>query len=213
MRITKLGHSCLHVQDGQADLLLDPGGFSAGFEKLTGLTAVLITHQHADHLDPARLPALLAANPGARLYAEEGTTAQLADLGIEAVAVHDGDTLDDAVGTEITVHGRDHAIIHRDMLGVGNTAFLIGGRLLHPGDALLVPDVDVDILALPTAAPWMALKEAIDYLRAVDPKVAFPIHDATLTPAAVGMYYGRFEAMGPTDSRWLTLVDGEPVDL
>lgn len=213
MRITKLGHSCLHVQDGQADLLIDPGGFSAGFEELTGLTAVLITHQHADHLDPARLPALLAANPSARVYTEEGSTAQLADLGIDAVTVHEGDTLDDAVGTEITVHGRDHAIIHRDLPGVGNTAFLIGGRLLHPGDALLVPDVDVEILALPVAAPWMALKEAIDYLRAVDAKIAFPIHDATLAPAALGMYYGRFEAMGPAGARWLALENGTPVDL
>ncbi len=213
MRITKLGHSCLHVQDGQADLLIDPGGFSTGFEALTGLTAVLITHQHPDHLDPTRLPALLAANPQAQVFAEEGTIAQLADLGIDAAAVHAGDTLDDAVGAEITVYGSDHAVIHRDLPGVGNTAFLIGGRLLHPGDALLVPEVDVEILALPVAAPWMALKEAIDYLRAVDAKVAFPIHDATLAPAALGMYYGRFEAMGPAGARWLSLDDGALVDL
>src|ERR1700712_4625623 len=69
MRITKLGHSCLHVVDGDADILLDPGTFSTGFEQLTGLTAVLITHQPPDPLDLDRLPAVLAANPQATVYA------------------------------------------------------------------------------------------------------------------------------------------------
>ena len=65
MRITRYGHSCLLVEDGDARLLLDPGVFSTGFEDLRGLTAVLVTHQHPDHLDVARLTALLEANPDA----------------------------------------------------------------------------------------------------------------------------------------------------
>ena len=55
MRLTKLGHSCLLVEEGRARLLLDPGTLSGGFEELEGLTAVLFIHQHADHLDQQRL--------------------------------------------------------------------------------------------------------------------------------------------------------------
>ncbi len=208
MRITKLGHSCLHVEDGEASILIDPGSFSTGFESLTGLTAVLITHQHQDHLDQARLPALLAANPEAQLFTDPETAAMLSSQGISATATRAGDELQ--VGITVTVHGDKHAVIHRDLPLVDNSSYLIGGRLLHPGDALLVPEVPVEILALPAGAPWMALKEAIDYQRAVGAPTAFPIHEATIAPGARGMYYGRFEAMGPAGARFIDLDDGAP---
>nr|MBA3249579.1 MBL fold metallo-hydrolase [Geodermatophilaceae bacterium] len=51
MRLTKLGHACLHLRDGDASVLIDPGLWSSGFENLRGLPAILITHQHADHVD------------------------------------------------------------------------------------------------------------------------------------------------------------------
>src|SRR5215218_11221979 len=73
MRLTKLGHSCLLVEEGGARLLLDPGTLSGGFEELEGLTAVLFTHQHADHLDQARLRGLLERNPRARVVSDQGS--------------------------------------------------------------------------------------------------------------------------------------------
>jgi L-ascorbate metabolism protein UlaG (beta-lactamase superfamily) len=47
------------VEEGPARLLLDPGTLPGGFEELEGLTAVLVTHQHGDHLDLQRLRTLL----------------------------------------------------------------------------------------------------------------------------------------------------------
>ena len=35
MRLQKLGHACLVVEDGSARVLIDPGTFSTGFEELT----------------------------------------------------------------------------------------------------------------------------------------------------------------------------------
>src|SRR4051794_4479438 len=131
MRITKYGHSCLQIEDGPANVLIDPGSFSKGFETVTDLTAVLITHQHADHADLDRLPAVLEANPGARVWADVGSTKVLVDKGIEATPVQAGDEID--VGIDVTVYGRDHALIHADVPVIPNAAYLIGGRLLHPG--------------------------------------------------------------------------------
>jgi L-ascorbate metabolism protein UlaG (beta-lactamase superfamily) len=73
MQITHFGHSCVLLDTGSARLLIDPGTWSEGFESLTGLDAVLVTHQHVDHLDPQRLPALLRGNPGARLIVDPGS--------------------------------------------------------------------------------------------------------------------------------------------
>ena len=41
VRLTRYGHSCLLVESAGARILVDPGGFSHGFEELTGLDAVL----------------------------------------------------------------------------------------------------------------------------------------------------------------------------
>ena len=211
MQITRYGHSCLHVIDRDASILIDPGGFSSGFEALTGLTAILITHQHPDHLDKGRLPAVLAANPHAAVFADVETAAQLTEAGLPATAVKAGDELD--VGTEVTVHGEQHAVIHRDIPVIPNASYLVGGRLLHPGDALHVPDRAVEILALPAAAPWMALKEAIDYQRAVGAKHAFPIHTGVISDRAQPIYFGRFTEMGPSGATFHQPDDGQPLEL
>ncbi|WP_231610980.1 MBL fold metallo-hydrolase, partial [Rhodococcus sp. CX] len=70
MRLTHFGHSCLLVEHRGAKILFDPGTFSHGFEGITGLDAILVTHQHPDHADAARLPALLDANPDAKLFSD-----------------------------------------------------------------------------------------------------------------------------------------------
>ena len=77
MEVTHFGHSCVLLDTGAARLLIDPGNFSTDFENVTGLDAVLVTHQHPDHLDLERLPALLRANPDARLIVDSGTAGQL----------------------------------------------------------------------------------------------------------------------------------------
>jgi L-ascorbate metabolism protein UlaG (beta-lactamase superfamily) len=211
MQITRFGHSCLLVEDGDARVLLDPGAFSGGFEQVTGLTAILITHQHPDHVVPAKVAELLVRNPGVPVITDPATAEQLAAGGIEARPARAGDTFD--VGVPVTVHGRDHAVIHADIPIIPNASFLLNGRLLHPGDALHVPDVPVEILALPAGAPWMALKEAIDYQRAVAAPHAFPIHTATIADVATGMYFSRFEEMGPAGATWHNPAHGVPFEL
>ena len=89
MQLTHFGHSCLLAEfkndSDTTTVLFDPGNFSHGFEGITGLHAILITHQHPDHADTARLPALVDANPQAALYADPQTAQQ---LGAPWTAVH-----------------------------------------------------------------------------------------------------------------------------
>jgi len=202
MELTHFGHSCLLAEFGVARVLFDPGTFSHGFEGITGLSAILITHQHPDHADPNRLPALVEANPEAALYADPQTAAQ---LGGAWRAVHVGDEF--SVG-ELSIRGAggQHAVIHPEIPVIDNISFLIGDadhpvRLMHPGDALFVPDEPVEVLATPAAAPWMKISEAVDYLRAVAPRHAVPIHQGIIAPEARGIFYGRLSEMTDTDFR------------
>jgi L-ascorbate metabolism protein UlaG (beta-lactamase superfamily) len=200
MHLTHFGHSCLHADFGGTSLLFDPGTFSHGFEGITGLSAILITHQHPDHVDTARLPALVDANPGAALYADPQTAEQ---LGRPWRAVHPGDALT-VDGLRVRGVGGVHAVIHPEIPVINNISYLVGdsghaAKLMHPGDSLFIPGEPVDVLALPAAAPWMKISEAVEYLRAVNPQHAIPIHQGIVNPAAYGVYYQRFTEMGRTD--------------
>lgn len=210
MRITHHGHACLLVQTDSARLLIDPGVFSHGFEAERELTAVLITHQHADHLDVERLPALLAANPDAVLVADTASAGQLAEAGITARAVLPGERLD-LGGCAVEAVGGQHAVIHPDLPVPPNVGYLVDGTLLHPGDSFHVPAGPVDVLALPTGAPWLKGSEAVDYLRAVAPRVAVPIHEKTLAMPA--MMYGLFERLAPSTSTVRVLEPGTPSEV
>ena len=220
MRLTHLGHSCLLVELDGVRLLIDPGTFSHGFEELTGLDAVVVTHRHGDHVDVERLPLLLEANDGTLLLAEPETAAELSAAGIAAQALHPGAELDLA-GVPLRVAGGRHAVIHPDIPRVGNVAVLVGtcraaggsGLLLHPGDAYDVVPADVDVLALPLSAPWTKLSETVDYLRVVRPAVAVPVHDALLQPAGRAIYLSQCTNLAPEGTVVIDLAEAGPQDV
>ncbi|WP_431956103.1 MBL fold metallo-hydrolase [Nocardia lijiangensis] len=206
MRIAHFGHSCILVELHGTKVLFDPGTFSHGFEGITGLDAIAITHQHPDHIDPNRIDALIEANPAARLLSDPQTAAQRGD---RWEAVHAGNVL--RLGDlQITGGGGRHAVIHPEIPVIDNTVFQLGtaedpAQLVHPGDSLWVPPVPVGVLAIPAAAPWMRISEAVDYLRAVAPRTALPIHFGIIEPSARGIYFGRLSEMGPEGTEFTTL--------
>ncbi|MFC8043484.1 MBL fold metallo-hydrolase [Nocardia sp. NPDC057353] len=209
MRIAHFGHSCLLVELHGTKVLFDPGTFAHGFEGITGLDAIAVTHQHPDHIDGDRIGALLDANPSARLLSDP----QTAELRPEPwEAVHAGQVLT-VGGVTVTGGGGRHAVIHPELPVIDNTVYQLGtptepAQLVHPGDSLWVPPSPVGVLAIPAAAPWMRISEAVDYLRAVRPRVAVPIHYGIVAPEARGIYFGRLTEMGPEGTEF-SLVEHE----
>jgi L-ascorbate metabolism protein UlaG (beta-lactamase superfamily) len=212
MRLTKFGHSCLLVEEERTRILLDPGTLSDGFQELQGLTAVLHTHQHADHLDPARLRGLLDRNPGVRVVSDEGSAKPLGEAGAQVEVVHDGDELEIG-GVGVRVVGRDHAVIHPDVPVIANVGYLIGGRVFHPGDAFTPPGQPIEVLAVPAGAPWLKVSESIDYLREVRPMVAVPVHEGVLSAVGVSLSYRLLELGAREGATLRVMDDGRPVEL
>lgn len=219
MLFTHLEHSCVLVEHNGTRVLFDPGNFSTGFETLTGLDAILVTHQHPDHADPARLPALVEANPDAVRYADPQTAAQLNardDAGRWSV-IAPGELLTVGAFTVRGTGGR-HAVIHPELPVIDNISYVLDvdgrpGAFCHPGDSLYIPFERIDVLALPAAAPWLKISEPIDYLRAVSPRVAFGIHQAVQSDAGRAVHNARLAEMAPDGTDYRVLPVGEAVQL
>jgi L-ascorbate metabolism protein UlaG (beta-lactamase superfamily) len=179
MRMTKLGHSCVRLDKDGMSIVLDPGVWS-GDDPTAGASAVLITHEHADHLDPAVVRAALERDPGLELWTNAAVAAQFTSFGGRVHTVGHGDSFT-AAGFDVGVYGHDHAPIHPDMPSVANIGFAIDSNVFHPGDSFTVPDLQVRTLLLPISAPWLKAEEMIDYARAVRPSISYAIHDELLS--------------------------------
>jgi L-ascorbate metabolism protein UlaG (beta-lactamase superfamily) len=212
MELTKQGHACIVLSDGDQRIVVDPGGFTDP-AALDGATAVLITHEHADHFQPQRLRAAMDADPALEVWTNKSVAAQLEGLGSRVHVVGHGDAVSVA-GLDVHVHGELHAEIHPDIPRIANVGFLVGGQVFHPGDALTVPDEPVATLLLPLHAPWSKTAELIDYVRAVHADQAYAVHDAMLSDAGLGVVGGLLGERGPgTSTPYSRLAPGDSVEL
>ena len=216
MLITHVGHACLLLEAAGARVLVDPGAFTHGFEELTDLDAVLITHAHPDHYDAERLPVLLEANDGARLIAEPEVAAELRRVGLDAAPLHPGEstTLGDLT---VSAVGGLHALIHEDIPQIGNVGLVLRAdgepTFFHPGDSYGSVPAGIDVLGIPLSAPWAALRDTVTFLRAVAPRVAFPIHDATVSTIGRGLYLRNLGSLGPEATQLRDLAGAGPTRL
>ncbi len=185
MRLTKLGHSCVRLEKDGAHLVIDPGVWS-GSDPLAGASALLITHEHVDHIDAGVVRTALEAERGLDLWTVGSVAEQFAEFGSRVHTVGDGDAFT-AAGFDVHVHGREHAPIYPGMPVVANVGFAIEGNVFHPGDAFTVPDEPVRTLLLPISAPWLKTSEMIDYAKAVKPQISYAIHDELLNANGLGL--------------------------
>ena len=186
MQLTKYAHACVTFTDGDRTLLIDPGTFTPEAAALAATAdAILVTHDHFDHLDQAALTAALDDRPDLRVYGPASIREELGERDGQVSVVRAGDRID-AAGFEVTVHGDKHALIHSDIPLVDNVGYLVEGRVFHPGDSYAPPGVAVETLLLPTSGPWTKFGEAADFVRAVRPARMIQIHELMLSELGQG---------------------------
>jgi L-ascorbate metabolism protein UlaG (beta-lactamase superfamily) len=212
MRLTKLVHACVRLEKDGGALVIDPGVWAAP-GTLDGADAVLITHEHFDHLDADALRAAMTAHPGLELWTNTSVAGQFTEFAGRVHGVRPGQEFS-AAGFGVHVYGEQHALIHRDIPIVANTGFLVDGTVFHPGDALTVPEEEVPVLLVPAGAPWLKTGEMIDYVREVRPRQGFAIHDALYSDVALALVASWLNLAGdPVGAKMTRLDPGTSVDL
>jgi L-ascorbate metabolism protein UlaG (beta-lactamase superfamily) len=197
------------VERDGAVLVIDPGTFSER-EALDGVDAVLITHEHADHLDVDQLADTLGSRPSVTVYTHSEVAPRLKALAGAVTTVESGESFQ-AAGFEVRAYGGWHAVIHREIPPVVNLGFLIEESVYHPGDSFDLPQgAQVDTLFVPVSAPWLKLSESVEFVRAVAPRRAFALHDSLLSAAGFAVTDGNMASLSGCD--YARLEPGSTVD-
>lgn len=178
--ITFIKHGTLGLRYDNKTYEIDPVSMYADYTKFPKADYILVTHEHADHLDAKAIDALTKNNTqliingssaekiGKGEVMKNGDTRKLADkVTIEAVPAYN------------TTPGREkfHPR-HRDN---GYVLTIDGFRIYIAGDTEDIPEMknlkNIDVAFLPVNQPYtMTVEQAVHAARMFSPKVLYPYH-------------------------------------
>lgn len=210
MNITKYEHACVVVEKDGSRLVIDPGVLTK-LPKLSGVVGVVITHVHPDHLSVENLQSLVAVNPGLTIF---GCDEVIAELGaVEAKKVTVQNDMVTSGPFELAFFGHDHAVIYQQV-PCQNRGVMVDNTLYYPGDSFTIPERPVSVLAFPASAPWMKVSEAVEFVKAIHPRQAFPTHDGLLSEFGKSVNYRYVEqAITEAGGEFVQLASGEALTI
>ena len=188
LEITFLGHGTLMLTFKGTIVHIDPYSRVADYAALPRADLILLTHDHADHLDEAALalvrtpatdivlPPVCAERVQGGLILKNGETRTVRGITVTAVPAYN------------LVHHRDNGEPFHPR-GVGNGYLLDFGdtRLYVAGDTENTPEMaalkDVDIAFLPMNLPYTMTPEMVaDAARSLRPRLLYPYHYGDTDP-------------------------------
>ena len=139
MKITKIGHCCLLIEEKGIRILTDPGSYTVeAHSRLKDIDFILFTHEHQDHFHIESLKTVLANNQKALVYANSSVSMLLESAGIHHIKMSH---LQEASlkGIRLAAFGEKHAQMHSSIPVSENMGFFIDERMWYPGDSFTDP--------------------------------------------------------------------------
>ncbi len=181
MKFTKLEHSGCIIEHNGKKLLCDPVEFEVKLPQLANVEVIIITHKHGDHFQPEVLAKVLVDNPNARIFVpQDFELSEISGHSVEKVADNVEWNLSDF---NLKFFGKNHASIVPDKISCANLGVIINDKIVNPGDSFDEPN-DIEnptLLLVPSAAPWSKISESMNYIQAIQPQIAVPVHNAVLS--------------------------------
>ncbi|MGH3763270.1 MBL fold metallo-hydrolase, partial [Actinophytocola sp.] len=109
--------------------------------------------------------------------------------GLEVIGVSAGEEFT-AAGFRVRAVGGRHAVIYGGQPDCANLGYVVDDAVYHPGDSLHVPEQPIETLLVPAQGSWLKLDEAIRFVKAIEPRRTFAIHDAQLNERGLGSVNG-----------------------
>lgn len=167
-----LGHDGIRI-DGTTVVTIDP--FRVSAVKPTDL--ILISHDHFDHNSPEDVDKIRKTDS---VIVTDANSAKKLTGDIRVVAPGDKLTVK-GVEIEIWPAYNTNKDFHPRAAGMLSFVFKLDGvRYYHSGDTDFIPEMkqlDVDIAFLPVSGTYvMTAEEAVEAARAINPKIAVPMH-------------------------------------
>lgn len=203
LEIQPVDHASLVLSHGAQVIYVDPVGGAARYQGLKRPSAILITHEHSDHLDTATIEELVGTK-SVPMIVSKGVLDKLpAALKAQAKAVTYGDH-ESLNGVPVTVveafnTTQERLRYHPRGLGNGYVLNFSDTRVYISGDTEPTPGMlalaGIDVAFLPMNLPYtMVAEQAAEAVKAFRPKIVYPFH----------------YLKGPEPEKFAGLVEGVP---
>ncbi len=211
MEITKLVHSCLLIESNGKKILVDPGIYSWQDEKVKGINfsgihAVVITHNHPDHLNEDFAKVVAQASPGAKWQGTQQAIDQLKAIGIEGSTASDDEDIQfvDSKHADLSPWFDEQP---------EHTSYVLFGDLLISGDCQsLASSHGARILAAAVnGGPWGAVVGFAKMIESMKdrPEIVIPLHDWHWNESAREAIYAKLpEVMEKFGVKFIPLKSG-----
>jgi len=186
VKLTWLGHDAFRIQDGQV-IYIDPYEIGAGAKA----DLVLVSHEHGDHCSVDDLKKIVT--PNSVIVAHAQSKNELSKLSVKEIKIaKPGDKLAfGSVTVEIVPAYNTNkfrepgkAFHPKEDGKLGFVVTVKGVRIYHAADTDHIPEmkgVAPDIALLPVSGTYvMTAKEAAEATASIKPKIAIPMHYASI---------------------------------
>jgi L-ascorbate metabolism protein UlaG (beta-lactamase superfamily) len=216
MKITWYGHSAFRLDFAGKAVLIDPfftgnPGFEGKREEiLAGITHILITHGHGDHVGDTLA---IAAETGAKVVSNYDLCVALSKKGLQAIdPMNTGGTTDQG-GFSVTLVRADHSAALAEMdinIPVGSANGII---VKAPGEPTVYHMGDTDIfgdmgLIAEIHAPDVVMVPIGDRFTMGPDVAALAMRRFFKLKAAIPCHYGSFPVIEPNADRFVAAMAG-----
>ncbi len=191
LNITFIGHGTLMFEYSGKVIDVDPVSMYADFSKLPKADLILVTHEHADHLDPKAIEAVktpkttIIINPGFAKTLNPDSAKTLS----YATVMRNGETKTVAGITieAVPAYNPEKPQFHPRGNGNGYVLTFGGKRVFVAGDTENVPEIkalrNIDVAFLPMNLPFtMTPEQVADVAKSMRPKILYPYHYGNTDP-------------------------------